>query len=374
MMKVLFLPDGSRANPYQRELAQALGKLGVHVTLSDGIGRMPILGAIKAHGRPEVLHLHWTHPFLAGSTKLKTLLKAIRFIVELFLVKLSGVNLVWTAHNLLSHESTHPRLELFFRRIAARFYDRLIVHCSSAREALIRAYRLSGRFSNKIHVIPHGNYINSYENRISKAQARAKLGFDHEATIFLSFGHIRAYKGILLLIDAFQRLDHPHARLLLVGRPADEAVTAEILRRCSSDHRIYTDLRFVPDEEVQFYMNAADVVVLTYRDILTSGSALLGMSFGRAIIAPRLGCLVEILDDRGSLLYDPSEKEGLLGAMKQALTSDLVAMGLHNYGKAEQYDWRVIARNTCGVYLSCRPASGDLQDFGGGRGETTFQK
>lgn len=68
----------------------------------------------------------------------------------------------------------------------------------------------------------------------------------------------------------------------------------------------------IDDFVLKDYMKAADVMVLPYRDIINSGSAILGMSFGKAIIAPHLGCIPEILKSEGGILYDPNDKNGLL--------------------------------------------------------------
>ncbi len=100
-------------------------------------------------------------------------------------------------------------------------------------------------------------------------------------------------------------------------------------------------------------MNAADVVVLPYRDILTSGNALLAMSFGRPVIIPRLGCVMELLDDRGAFLYDSGDPGALEAAMRHALDADLAAMGAHNYRLATAYDWQGIAGQTDRVYREC---------------------
>jgi len=58
-------------------------------------------------------------------------------------------------------------------------------------------------------------------------------------------------------------------------------------------------------------MNACDVVVFPYQEILTSGAVILAMSFGRACVAPRLGCIQDVLDDKGAFIYEPSNKAGL---------------------------------------------------------------
>jgi len=100
-------------------------------------------------------------------------------------------------------------------------------------------------------------------------------------------------------------------------------------------------------------MNACDVVVLPFHDILTSGSALLAMSFGKPVIAPRLGCIPEVLDSEGAFLYNYKEREGLLKAIQEASVANLGAMGKHNYDKTKRFDWNVIAQKTHELYQLC---------------------
>ena len=109
---------------------------------------------------------------------------------------------------------------------------------------------------------------------------------------------------------------------------------------------------FIPDDQIQVYMNASDAVILPYRDILTSGAAILAMSFGRACIAPRLGCINDILDEHGAFLYDPDATDGLVRALKSAVASgrDLSRMGAYNRYLAKQWDWERIAQRTLDVY------------------------
>ena len=67
----------------------------------------------------------------------------------------------------------------------------------------------------------------------------------------------------------------------------------------------------VPDDRMQVYLRAADAVVLPYRDVLTSGSAILAMTFGQPVIAPAIGCLPESLGSEGTILYDADAPDGL---------------------------------------------------------------
>jgi glycosyltransferase involved in cell wall biosynthesis len=352
-MKILFLPDFSRGNPYQRELMKALERHHVNVNISNGISRFPLLGALKAHWKPDVVHFHWTHDFMIAGGRLKSIIGSLRFIAEILIVKCRGIKVVWTVHNILQHEREHQKLELFFNRILIRLYNQLIVHCSFSRKTVMQAFHLPERFKNKIHVIPHGHYINSYENKIPRQQARAKLGIKKEDIIFLYFGLIRPYKGVFQLIDTFQKIDNSRAQLFIVGRPANESIKKELMECCRSDNRIHTFLQFVPDEEIQVYINAADIAILPYQDIQTSGAMILAISFGKPVIAPAIGCIPEVLDEQGSFLYDPLESNGLINSMQLALSADLIRMGKHNFRIAQKLQWNDIGKQTYKVYREC---------------------
>jgi len=229
----------------------------------------------------------------------------------------------------------------------------MIVHCHFAQDAVVQAYWLSRRLKDKIAVIPHGSYTATYENSMDRRQARQYFAFGEQDTVFLFLGQIRPYKGVFHLVSAFQKLDRPQARLVIAGMPMNEEIAKELNRHVRADKRIQARLAFIADDEIQFYVNAADVVTLPYQEVLTSGGVLLAMSFGKAVIAPRLGCIPEVLDNGGAFLYDPRREDGLLHAMRQALNADLAAMGRHNLERARQCSWDEIAQKTYAVYGRC---------------------
>ncbi|MGQ0571776.1 MAG: nucleotidyltransferase family protein [Armatimonadota bacterium] len=352
-LKVVLIPDYTPTNPYQRELAAALKSHGVQATASNGGRWLPTLRAAWMNGRPDVLHIHWSEFLWLAPSRPRAVIRALRFVSELTALKLSGPKIVWTVHNLFEHEGRHPRLEAPLTRFLARLCDHMIVHDSHAREVLIRALRLPDRLRNRISLIPHGHYIQSYPNQMARVDARAALGLAREEFVFLHFGQMRPYKGTTELISAFRKLEWPYARLLVVGKPANKRIHAELTDACTSDYRMRAILEFIRDEEIQVYMNAADVVVLPYRDVLTPGSAILAMSFAKPLIVPRRGCVSEVLDDRGGFVYDPDDDRALPKAMEMAADADLPAMGRYNYERVRKWDWNEIGRRTSEVYQAC---------------------
>ena len=100
---------------------------------------------------------------------------------------------------------------------------------------------------------------------------------------------------------------------------------------------------------MQLFLRGADVMVLPYRDVLTSGSAILGMTFGLPIVAPRIGCLPETLEGC-SILYDADQPDGLRAALEEALRSDLPPLGQRGAEVAAGLDWGSIGARTAALY------------------------
>ena len=75
---------------------------------------------------------------------------------------------------------------------------------------------------------------------------------------------------------------------------------------------------FVDYRDLQIFLNAADTVVLPYREILTSGAAMLAMSFGKPVIAPRLGALNDLVKEGCGILFDNDDPNGLSDALRAA--------------------------------------------------------
>jgi len=348
-MKVIFIPDYREGNPYQKALANSLSKEDVDVKFSSAFNLFSVLRFVKNY-KPDILHIHWSHPFLLASSRRWTILKSASFIGELLILKLFGIKIVWTIHNIVNHEAKFTSLELFFNRLVARLCNKIIVHSTSAKNEVINRY---GVRESLITITPHGNYISWYKNVITKSQAREQLQLITKDIAFLHFGQIRPYKGVHELIDAFKKLNYSQAKLLIAGEPFNNEVAQNILRRCEGNEDIKTFWGFIPDDEIQIYMNAADVVVLPYKDILTSGAVILAMSFGKPIIAPAIGCIPDVLDSEGNFLYNPPENDGLLKAMGQVFNADLKKMGEHNFELAKQLQWDDIAKRTYGVYREC---------------------
>lgn len=334
-------------NPYQRELAKGLAAEGIEVSPRPWLRGMAAEW-LRGGFRPAVLHLHWLPAIPPG---LRGGVKAVAFAMRLWVLKALGTRVVWTVHNLYNHEAGSKDAERWVTRRVLGAASRVIVHGGSAVQLIEREF--GAQPAGKVAVVPHGSYRGVYPEGVPGGEARARLGLRGDQRVMLFLGNIRPYKGVGELVDAFLAHEDPLARLVIAGRvkrPEDLALLEE---KVGGDPRVMLRPGFVEDDQLQVYLGAADIVVFPYRDVLTSGAVVLAMSFGRACLAPRLGCIPDVLDEAGAILYDPDDPAGGLRAAVATAFEEaegLGGMGSHNLAKAESWNWGRIGGLTAAVY------------------------
>lgn len=347
------IPNKSNKNYYLILLENALNKRGMKIEFSK---RLPFWFPILQNTinlDSNILHIHWIFS-IAGfnlKNKIKFLLKFLIFIIDILIVKfILRYKIIWTIHNTYSHESFRPKIERFGRIFFSKLVNRLIVHCDQAKKVIIKEYKVS---PNKIVVIPIGTYEDIYKNDNNKEQARKILDLNKEDFVFLYFGPIRPYKGVPDLIKCFKSINpNNNVKLLIIGNPLNNKIRKTILDQVKDLNSIYIDFRFIPNDEIQIYMNSADVVVFPYRKILTSAGVLLAMSFGKAIIAPKIGCLIDILDHKNAFLYSPEDSSGLTNSLIDSINNPerIKEMSLFNQKYIKNFSWDKIAIKTISLY------------------------
>jgi len=343
-------------NAYMSLLSSALREHGVDVRTPTLLLTFPLTRAALHNRAADVMQLDWIYDYYAtddlSSPRLNDLVsyvRAVAFLMDLLIISFLDVRIVRSVHNKRSHEGIYPRTERVINECVFWVADAITVKCSAAADEIASAYHVPE--ANEMHVVPDGNYITAYENDVSRAESRADLEIDDSTFVYLFFGQIRPYKGIPELIESFMSLDIPDSELWIVGSPYTSELEAEIRRLVADKSRIETRLSFIPPDRVQYYLNAADVLVLPYRRILNSGSAHLGLSFATPIVAPAIGCLPETVPPENDFLYDPNEDAGLTRALRRTYESgDLDRVGSANYQRAHTQNWGRTCKLLIGVY------------------------
>jgi glycosyltransferase involved in cell wall biosynthesis len=198
-------------------------------------------------------------------------------------------------------------------------------------------------------VIPHGNFNGSYENRISKEEARKRLSIPNEKRVILCFGFIRRNRGYEYLLEATENMEN--IEVVIAGKMLEKNVYEELLAcvKTRKDVRIYGG--FIPDNEVQVYFNACDLVVLPYTEITTSGVIPLAYSFSRPVITTDIGGLRDVVNKKTGILVPVADAHALRGAMERLFVADLEKMGRDAHDFAEkEFSWESNAQKIKRLY------------------------
>ena len=306
-------------NPYNYVLYTKLAERGVRVE------EYSLLRA--AFGRYEICHVHWPEiVFNTSRSRAKARLRARLFLEACDALRRRGTKLVWTVHNLRSHEQRHPEAEERFWHEFVPKLDAVITLSNSGlgavRERFPRIAELPA------FVVPHQHYRGEYESDVTREAARARLGIPDAARVILFFGRVGEYKNVPALARALRDVPENVAggpvRLLVAGKPRNAAIESTVRQACAGDPRISLHLGAVPRAEAQLYFRAADLVALPYREILNSGTALLALSFDRPVLVPALGACRDLAEQVGGdwvFTYDQLTPEILAGALERAVTS-----------------------------------------------------
>jgi beta-1,4-mannosyltransferase len=346
-MRVAAFPSHLDSNPYCDLLYNQLRRGGVDIV--DG-GPLSFGWLFKNRNKVDLLHFHWIERYYRHwRGGIFSYLSLARFILLLTAARAFGYRFAWTMHNFSPHESSNPRAD----RIALTFLARhavTAVHCVYAEE-LLRSLVPDAR----VCVIEHGSYIGSYASGITRDAAREALGIGTGTVMLLFFGMIRRYKGLESLCEAFNARTQESGMLLLAGKPYEEdeeAMVADMMRRYDSASIRFVP-EYIPDDEVAAYFLASDYCVFPFENVLTSGSVLLSLGFGRPIIAPRIGCLAELEESGVGIFYDAGDGAGLERAIARALRNEQwTALCDNAQAFALGLDWKVIAEKYRNLYNS----------------------
>jgi glycosyltransferase involved in cell wall biosynthesis len=292
---IIFGPDWSSSNPYQKLLYASLRK--VYNVYSTGFSPKQLSKEYLLAKRPgsSILHLHWLHPFYDANDNVST----TNFIDILEYAKELDFTLVWTAHNIMPHEmstATEPN-HLRVRQSVIKLCDQILVHDVRAGEALITKFGVS---QEKISVAPHGLYEKTMQSKPElKTKVKTALQIEPSRFTVLLAGRIRGYKGIERAINIFTKGTLnllSNTTLVIAGYPDDDAIDSLILKAAQE----FSDIKYVrgtiSDHDLETLFVSADACLLPYEKSATSGLAFLSLSYNTPLITSKLPAFEQFVD------------------------------------------------------------------------------
>ena len=330
----------ARVNPYQQLLYGQAWRHGVAPVPLYDLADLEVLETVaRSAGVPLLLHLHWTNKLLEAATteaEAHTVLDA--FFQRLDRFRAGGGHVAWTVHNVIPHDARWPALEA---RLQQGIVDRAtIVHTLSTNTADAVGEWFTIPEDRVVHV-PHPSYRGAYQDMLSREQARWELGIETDETVYALLGAIKPYKGTDRLLAAFDRISHEQPgrrRLVVAGLPDKAGAADHFLEQCELHPFVLVHPRTIPADEMQLFLNAADIVVLPYIRSLNSGVLMLAFTFGVPVVAPAVGGIAEAITPQTGRTFDPADEASLLRALEAADELRTPAARAAARAAADRYD------------------------------------
>jgi len=217
-------------------------------------------------GRYDVFHAHWPEILVSGQSPAKKAVRQLLFLTLVAKWRREGTAIVRTLHNVHPPQGISRR-EALLLRLFERETDLFIrINDSTSLPSGVAS-----------ETVPHGHYRTWFEPYARPDPVPGRVAY---------VGLVRRYKGVDSLVEAFRQTDDRRLSLTVGGQPSSPELAQALSRRAAGDPRIRLDLRFLPDEELVAAVSQAELVVLPYRDMHNSGTALMSLSLGRPILVP----------------------------------------------------------------------------------------
>jgi glycosyltransferase involved in cell wall biosynthesis len=347
-MKVYFVvkePSERTINHFVSSLGQALQKQGCEVVY--GLERLWTDEVLDC----DIVHFQWPEGIFGLFGHQVTDEELKRMNQRLVWLKEHGKKLFYTCHNLKPHTNKNENLLRLYELIYSN--ADYVHHLGNYSCELLQS-----QYPNARHVaIPHHIYDNVFSFSVSQQEARRRLHLPQNKKIILSFGKFRndqernfvlnvkkQIEALSLKAEANSKLYTLNSTLFLLPGFYRETLHTWnpkkfITRLFHTINYWLKGIRFcndvIPDDLMQCYFCAADVVLIQRLDILNSGNLPMAFHAGKVVVGPDVGNIGEILRETGNYTFDPHDMKSAVSALQKALKE--TAKGKENRIYATEY-------------------------------------
>ncbi len=204
---------------------------------------------------------------------------------------------------------------------------------------------LKKHFPNKPCIFyPHPIY-DHYGEKLNKITAKSELKIK-EKKVLLFFGLIRDYKGLDLLIDAFNYLDESYI-LIIAGEIYGSFEKYQTLinkNKNKQNIKLYTE--YIPDDKIAVFFSSADVCVLPYKSATQSGITSISFHFSLPLIATDTGGLKEtIIHKKTGLITSEISSLSITDSVTEYFNNDYYDEFSKNIDKMKkQQSWEQLSK------------------------------
>lgn len=308
----------AQRNQYQALLYSAHNKFNVSIL---PIHKLDLCGEIPWPGR-VVCHFHWLHDKTKNAQTEEEADKAVPYWENLIhRIKENGHKIVWTVHNVMPHGTIWEDQDKRIHQMMADAADALHVMTSDSAKLTKKYYTLD---ENKMFFLPHPTYEGAQPDNVTQDEARSQLFIAKDKFVFLSFGAIMEYKGYDRLISIYDciRVEMPlKTQLIIAGLPSDKELVEKIRCWGEGKHDVILDMTPIPNDRLQVYFRAADLMICPYYRTMNSGVAMMAITFDLPVLGPNQGSFLDLEKSGYGFTFDNSDNTSLFNMILNLVDS-----------------------------------------------------
>jgi len=274
----------------------------------------------------HIIFSHW-HPFFTLST-----LAAIHQIRK----KNPSVSVSCIIHNVLPHEK-FPFQNFLVKTLFSKT-DKLITLSTQGSNAM----QVFPEQVDKVRQLFHPIYERSAKD-LNRNEIREHWGIPQDAFVILFFGLIREYKGLSLLIEAFNKIAETRtdAFLLVTGEFYESQQSYEEQIRPDFNSRVLIKNCFLSDSEAGEVLTMSDVLVLPYKAATQSGVLADAIAYNLPAIATNQPGFTDFIQNGKSGIIMKSQDSEELATILLNLSNDKLNYFRENMAEVQlKFSWK----------------------------------
>jgi glycosyltransferase involved in cell wall biosynthesis len=241
------------------------------------------------------------------------------FVILMF--RFFKVNVVNTVHDGVLHSGDGQPFEQFLNGLCIRYSNGIIFLTEYVKKITIARY---GNIKNST-IIPHGILK---PNNLDFTLRR----YPPDDFKILFIGRVNKYKGVELLIQAFNSLQSEKPVSLTIAGKFSYNIEPNI-----DTSRVVIIDKYLTDNEIGTLINTSDLLVLPYLEATQSGVVTIGIAGGIPMLCTDVGGLSEqVQDNNGALFCDPTSKSIRAGILRYLNNPELYEKNSYFLSKKNQ--------------------------------------
>lgn len=286
--------------------------------------------------KPDLVLFQWWHPYFAPCY----------WIMEKVLGK--KIKKMFVCHNVFPHER-FP-MDRFLTKMVLKQGDYFITQSSMDAQDLL-SVKKNAKYKQTVH--PTYNAFKMKD--MSKEEARDILNISKEEKVLLFFGFVREYKGLKHIINALPKITDQikDAKLYIVGDfDGDKDQYLQLIKEKNVEDNICIYDGYIPDNEVEKFFAASDLVVLPYESATQSGIVQIAYGFRKPVVVTNVGGLPEVVDnEKTGYVVEAFNDEQLAEAVIRFFKEDRAEEFETNVANEEyKYSWDRMVEVVEGLY------------------------